>query len=64
MIFGCSYANVPKMNMVSNKHTGPGSLDMEILTEANIYSFGKEDVPHLVASKAEMLTVGPYISYT
>lgn len=55
---------MPKMNMMSNKHTGPGSLYMEILTEANIYSIGEEDVPNLVTSKAEILTVGPYISYT
>lgn len=52
------------MNMVSNKYTGPGILDMEVLTEANIYSIGEEDVPNLVTSKTEMLTVGPYISYT
>lgn len=60
----CSYANTPKMNMISNKFTGPGSLTMEVMTEANIYSIGEEDVPNLVTSKAEILSVGPYISYT
>lgn len=28
-----------------------------------VYTIGEEDVPNLVTSKAEILTVGPYISY-
>lgn len=28
-----------------------------------VYTIGAEDVPNLVTSKAEILTVGPYISY-
>lgn len=50
--------------MISNKFTGPGAINMEILTEANVYSLGEEDVPNLVTNKAEILAVGPYISYT
>lgn len=36
---------------MSDKFTGPGKLYMEILTEANIYTIGEEEVPNLVTSK-------------
>lgn len=26
----------PKLSMISNKHTGPGRLNIEVLTEANV----------------------------
>ncbi|XP_059618986.1 sodium channel protein Nach isoform X2 [Phlebotomus argentipes] len=52
-----------KMPMISDKYSGPGRLTMEILTEANIYILGEEDVPHLVTPKSEMLAVTPHISY-
>lgn len=54
----------PKLNTFSNKYTGPGNLYMEIKTESNIYTIGEEEVPNLVTPKAEILAVGPYISYT
>ncbi|XP_055858500.1 sodium channel protein Nach isoform X3 [Episyrphus balteatus] len=52
-----------KMSMYSNRVTGPGSLIMDVLTEANIYVLGEEEVPNLVTPKTEILTVGPYVSY-
>lgn len=53
-----------KLNTISNKYTGPGSLYMEIKTESNIYTIGEEEVPNLVTPKSEVLAIGPYISYT
>lgn len=32
----CRETNGPKLNMISNKYTGPGRLKMEVLTEANV----------------------------
>lgn len=54
----------PKLNTISNKYTGPGSLYLELKTESNIYTIGEEEVPSLVTPKTEILAVGPYISYT
>lgn len=34
-----SYETAPRLDMTSNKYTGPGALYMEILTEANVMSF-------------------------
>ncbi|XP_055710278.1 sodium channel protein Nach [Phlebotomus papatasi] len=52
-----------KMPMISDKYTGPGKLKLEVLTEANIYILGEEDVPHLATPKSEILPVTPHISY-
>lgn len=52
-----------KLSMLSNRYTGLGQLRMEVLTEANVYTLGVEDVPNLVSPKSEYFTVGPYISY-
>lgn len=53
-----------KLNTISNKYTGPGTLYMEIKTESNIYTIGEEEVPNLVTPKSEVLAIGPHISYT
>ncbi|KAJ6650047.1 hypothetical protein Bhyg_05290 [Pseudolycoriella hygida] len=53
----------PRFTMRSNKYTGPGSVKIQILIEANVYVIGEEDVPNLVTSKSDILAVGPYISY-
>ncbi|XP_037031361.1 sodium channel protein Nach [Bradysia coprophila] len=53
----------PRFPMRSNKYTGPGSIKIQILIEANVYVIGEEDVPNLVTSKSDILAVGPYISY-
>lgn len=37
---------------------------MELLTEANIFTIGEEEVPNLVTPKSEILAIGLYISYT
>lgn len=53
-----------KLNTISNKYTGPGTLYLEIKTESNIYTIGEEEVPNLVTPKSEVLAIGPHISYT
>jgi amiloride-sensitive sodium channel len=37
-----------KLNMVSNKYTGPGKLKINIITEAFIYTIGHDEVPKYV----------------
>ncbi|XP_034473687.1 sodium channel protein Nach [Drosophila innubila] len=54
----------PKVNMYSNRFTGPGSLKIELLTEATVFILGAEEVPTLVTPKTDFLVVGPYISFT
>ncbi|XP_036329636.1 sodium channel protein Nach-like [Rhagoletis pomonella] len=53
----------PKLNMYSNRYTGPGSLKMELHTEATIFILGEEEVPTLVTPKTDYLLVGPYVSF-
>ncbi|XP_317530.4 sodium channel protein Nach [Anopheles gambiae] len=57
-------AKVPiKLNMISNKHTGPGKLTITVLTEAYVYTIGEEEVPNLITPKSDVLLVDHYIAY-
>ncbi|XP_017120757.1 sodium channel protein Nach [Drosophila elegans] len=53
----------PKLNMFSNRISGPGTLKMELHTEATVFILGTEEVPTLVTPKTDFLVVGPYISF-
>lgn len=55
--------NAPKLDMISDKFTGPGRLKMNILTEAFIYTLGPDDVPNLVTPKSDILQIDQFISY-
>nr|XP_014093605.1 sodium channel protein Nach [Bactrocera oleae] len=55
--------NGPKLNMYSNRYTGPGSLKMELHTEATVFILGEEEVPTFVTPKTDYLLVGPYVSF-
>ncbi|EDS29204.1 pickpocket 13 [Culex quinquefasciatus] len=58
-----SAKNPLKIDMISNKYTGPGKLRISVLTEALIYTLGEEDVPNLITPKSEVLLIDYYISY-
>uniref|UniRef100_A0A1I8PKI8 Uncharacterized protein n=1 Tax=Stomoxys calcitrans TaxID=35570 RepID=A0A1I8PKI8_STOCA len=53
----------PRLNLWSNRHTGPGNLKLDIHTEAVVFILGEEEVPTLVTPKTDYLIVGPYISF-
>lgn len=53
-----------RLNMISNKYTGPGILNFDVLTEAFVYILGEEDVPNFITPKSNILSIGPYISFT
>ncbi|XP_055592167.1 sodium channel protein Nach isoform X2 [Uranotaenia lowii] len=55
--------NPPRLNMISNKYTGPGKLKVQVLTESYIYTLGEEDVPNLITPKSDVLLVDYYIAY-
>lgn len=55
--------SLPKLNMVSNKYTGPGKLYIETLTEAFVYILGEDDVPNLITPKSDSLQIDNFISY-
>uniref|UniRef100_A0A182IXY7 Uncharacterized protein n=1 Tax=Anopheles atroparvus TaxID=41427 RepID=A0A182IXY7_ANOAO len=52
-----------KLNMISNKHIGPGKLSITVLTEAYVYTIGEEEVPNLITPKSDVLLVDHYIAY-
>ncbi|RZC35102.1 degenerin del-1 [Asbolus verrucosus] len=53
----------PKLSMISNKNTGPGSLYMEINGFANVYILGEQDVPSLTTLTTDVIQVTPRIYY-
>lgn len=53
-----------KINMISNKYTGPGKLKLTIITEAFVYTIGQDEVPNLVTPKSDILQVDQFIHYT
>nr|XP_029729201.1 sodium channel protein Nach-like [Aedes albopictus] len=58
-----SAKNPLKIDMISNKYTGPGKLKITVLTEAYVYTLGEEDVPNLITPKSEVLLIDYYIAY-
>ncbi|XP_058059902.1 pickpocket protein 28 [Anopheles bellator] len=52
-----------RLNMASNKHTGPGRLTITVLTEAYVYTIGEEEVPNFVTPKSDVLLVDHFIAY-
>ncbi|XP_053692397.1 sodium channel protein Nach [Sabethes cyaneus] len=57
-------AKVPlKIDMISNKTTGPGRLKITLLTEAYVFTLGEEDVPNLITPKSEVLIIDASVAY-
>lgn len=52
-----------RLNMISDKHSGPGTLKLDIFSEAFVYTFGEEDVPNLVTPKSDVLQIDHFLHY-
>lgn len=53
--------NAPKLDMVSNRTTGPGAIRFDVMVTANIYVLNEEEVPTLTTIGSDVLTVGQEI---
>lgn len=53
----------PKLPMVSNRKTGPGAIQFDVLVTGNVYVFNEEEVPSLTTLGSDVLAVGPEISH-
>ncbi|CAH1638183.1 unnamed protein product [Spodoptera littoralis] len=53
--------NAPKLDMTSNRTTGPGAIRFDVMVTANIYILNEEEVPTLTTIGSDVLTVGQEI---
>uniref|UniRef100_A0A336MNG8 CSON004271 protein n=1 Tax=Culicoides sonorensis TaxID=179676 RepID=A0A336MNG8_CULSO len=52
-----------RLNMLSDKYSGPGTLKIDVFSEAFVYTFGAEDVPNLVTPKSDVLQIDHFLYY-
>jgi acid-sensing ion channel, other len=52
-----------KLNLLSNRITGPGTLRLKIQTESFMYTIGYYEVPNLVTPKTDILQIDQFIHY-
>lgn len=53
----------PTMEMISDKFSGPGTMKLDIFSEAFVYTLGEEDVPNLVTPKSDVLQIDHFLYY-
>lgn len=58
------YKGFKRLNMKSNRITGPGLLRIKVLTECFLYTMGYYEVPNLVTPKTDILQIDQFIHYT
>lgn len=60
-IFFSREKNPPKLDMVSNRTTGPGVIRFDVMVSANVYILNEEEVPTLTTIGSDVLSVGQEI---
>jgi acid-sensing ion channel, other len=50
--------------MFSDKFTGPGHLQIKVLSECFLYTMGYYEVPNLITPKTDILQIDQFIRYT
>ncbi|KAI4454863.1 amiloride-sensitive sodium channel-related [Holotrichia oblita] len=53
----------PRLEMISNKDTGPGTLYFELFGNANVFIIGEQEVPSLTTLQTDILQVSPHIHF-
>ncbi|KAK9746739.1 Amiloride-sensitive sodium channel [Popillia japonica] len=56
-------AGAPRLEMISNKDTGPGTLYLELFGNANVFIIGEQEVPSLTTLQTDILQVTPHIHF-
>ncbi|KAM3965119.1 sodium channel protein Nach [Aphomia sociella] len=51
----------PKLPMISNKTTGPGTIMFNVMVTANVYVLNEEEVPSLTTLGSDVLAIGPEV---